>query len=202
MKPVAFLSAACISLVLASCSSDTQVKKVTIMANGKMTMDESRQKINLEPGNTHTEEELVFMTGDKVTLSVTTPEGVKTFDINDNGMHLLNLKTDTLVGGVVNYSAGDRTTAISGQDLERMIDSTRQLLEGKNASDDKKTYFLAPFNAKKISSDPNVKIIGPYKGIPYKVEADKSGKAIEIYKFFTNKQKRETLDDMMKRFNR
>ena len=172
------------------------------MANGKMTMDETKQKIKLDPGNTHTEQEVEFASGDKVTLNVESPNGVKTFDVNEGGVYLLNLKVDTLVGGIVNYSSESRTTSISGEELERMIDSTRQLVEGKNASDAKKTYFIVPWNIKKISNDANVRIIGPYKGIPYKVEADGSGKAIEIYKFFTNKQKRETLDDLLKRFNK
>lgn len=173
------------------------------MANGKITMDESKQKIKLEPSNTHTEQEIQFNSGDRMQLDVESTDGsVKTFDLNEDGIYVLNLKVDTLVGGVVNYSSEGRASSISGEQLERMVDSTRQLIEGKNVSDDKKTYFIIPWNMKKISTDANVRVIGPYKGIPYKVEADASGKAIEIYKFFTNKQKRETLDDLLKRFNK
>lgn len=187
--------------LLASCSGGSNTKKVVVMTSGKLTMDASKQKLKLDPGNTHTEEQLVFTTGDKVTLEVSGgPEGTKTFELADEGIYLLNLKVDTLVGGVVKYGSEGRATSISGEQLERMIDSTRQLVEGKNASDASKTYFITPWNIKKISADANVKIVGPYNLIPASVDADASGKAIEIYKFSTNKQKRETLDDMMKRF--
>ncbi|HEY0677793.1 MAG TPA: hypothetical protein VGD17_05885 [Chitinophagaceae bacterium] len=199
-RHISSLAIICLAIfVLAACSSN-HMKKVVIMANGKMTMDESKQKIKLDPGNTHTEQEIEFNSGDKITLNIESPDGVKTFDLAEDGIYLLNLKVDTLVGGIVNYSAAERTTAISGEQLERMIDSTRQLIEGKNTSDEKKTYFIIPWNIKKISTNASVKIIGPYKGIPYKVEVDDSGKATEIYKFFTNKQKRETLNDLLKRF--
>ncbi|HYE54355.1 MAG TPA: hypothetical protein VD996_05910, partial [Chitinophagaceae bacterium] len=164
-------------------------------------IDQSKTKITLAPGNTHTEEELIFPTGDKVTLEVSGGgNGVRSFDVTENGVYVLNLKTDTVVGGMVNYSSGERTTTISGADLERMIDSTQQLIEGRNVSDEKKTYFIIPWSIKKVSTENSAKIIGPYKNIPYKVEAGENGKPVETYKFFTNKQKRETLDDLRKRF--
>lgn len=190
------LAAICL---LAACSGESHHKKVVIMSNGKLTMDETKTKIKQDPGNTHVEETLEFTT-DKVKLEVESAQGNKTFDLTDDGIYVLNIKVDTLVGSVVNYSDAAKASSISGEQLERMIDSTRQMLEGKNASDEKKTYFIVPGNIKKLSSDANVQVIGPYKGIPYKVDVDESGKAIEIYKFFTNKQKRETLDDMLKRF--
>ena len=202
IRSISALTLACFSAVLLVSCASNDVKKVTIIANGKMTMDETKQKIKLQPGNTHTEEELVFATGDKIALNIESPDGVKTFDVNESGMYVLNLKVDTLVGGVVNYSSSGRTASISGEQLERMIDSTRQLIEGKNTSDENKTYFIVPWNIKKISKNANVRIIGPYKGIPYKVETDGSGKPMEVYKFFTNKQKRETLNDLLNRFNK
>lgn len=200
IKTLSSLALACLAMcVLTACSSNKHEKKVVIMSNGKLTMDESKQKIKQEPGNTHVEEILEFNT-DKVTLQVESAQANKSFELTEGGVYVLNLKVDTLVGGIVNYSEAPKATSISGEQLERMIDSTRQMLEGKNASDEKKTYFIVPGNIKKISPDANVRVIGPYKGIPYKVEVDESGKAIEIYKFFTNKQKRETLEDMLKRF--
>jgi len=73
------------------------------------------------------------------------------------------------------------------------------LIEGKNASDEKKTFFIVPESIKKISGATSVRVVGPYKGIPYSVEADDSGKIPEVYKFFTNKQQRESLDELRKR---
>ncbi|HYF32765.1 MAG TPA: hypothetical protein VD993_16680 [Chitinophagaceae bacterium] len=204
IKTLSSLALACLAvIVIASCSSDDggPAKKVVILSNGELTLDESKQKIRQEPSNRHTEETLEFTT-EKVTLEVDNGSSKKNYDLTEDGMYILNLKVDTIVGGLVKYSDSGRASSISAEELERMIDSTRQMIEGKNTSDDKKTYFILPGNIKKISADAGVRVIGPYKGIPYKVDVDESGKPIEIYKFFTNKQKREVLDDMLKRFGR
>ena|SRR2546421_9577715 len=188
--------------LLASCSSDQHVKKVFILANGKFKVNESQKKIILEPSNTHVEQELTFNAPDKVILSVETPGGTKTFDMPDNGSYVLNLKVDTLTGGLVNYGTSGRAASMSGEQFDKMIDSTKQLIEGRNANDQKKTFFIVPFSIKKISGATVVKVVGPYKGIPYSVEADNSGRVPEVYKFFTNKQQRESLDDLMKRMKK
>jgi archaellum component FlaF (FlaF/FlaG flagellin family) len=197
LRSVSFLPACLALILLASCSN--HVKKVVVMANGKVTMDDSKQKLKLDPSNTHNEEELVFNSGDKVTLSVESPDGTKTFDVTDDGVYVLNLKVDTLTGGMVNYSSSGRAASMSREQLDHMVDSTQQLLEGRNVSDDKKNYFIVPGNIKKITANTNARIIGPYKGIPYKIEEDASGKPTEVYKFFTNKQQRESLGDLLKR---
>jgi hypothetical protein len=191
----------CSAMMLLSACSSNHVKKVVVMANGKMTMDESKQKIKLEPSNTHTEEELVFNTGDKITLSVEGTDGVKTFDVADDGVYLLNLKMDTLTGGGVNYSAEGRSSSMSREQLDRMIDSTQKLIIGEEVSDAKKNYFIIPWNIKKITGTSTARIVGPYKGIPYKIETDASGKPTEVYKFFTNKQQRESLSNLLGRMN-
>lgn len=200
IKTLSSLAICCLAIcMLAACSGGGHHKKVVIMSNGKLTMDESKQKIKQDPGNTHIEEILEFTT-DKVKLEVESSYGKKDFDLTDDGLYILNIKVDTLVGGIVNYSASAKTTSISGEALDRMIDSTRQMLEGKNASDEKKTYFIVPNTIKKISTDVNAMVLGPYKSIPQKVDVDDSGKPMEVYKFFTNKDKRETLNDLLKRF--
>ena len=201
MKKI-ILSLTVIYFLLASCSSEQHVKKVFILSNGKFKVDESQKKITLEPSNTHTEQELTFNTADKVILSVETPSGTKTFEVPENGSYVLNLKVDTLTGGIVNYGTSGRPASMSGEQFDKMIDSTKQLIEGRNASDGNKTFFIVPFSIKKISGATVVKVVGPYKGIPYSVEADNSGKVPEVYKFFTNKQQREALNELMKRMNK
>lgn len=196
-----FLCISVTSLLLAACSS-SHTKKVFVLSNGKFTVDESKQNISLEPSNTHTEQELVFTSGAKVTVNVKTPEGTKSFDMPEDGSYVLNLKVDTLTGGLVNYGTSGRPASMSGEQFDRMVDSTQQLIEGKNASDEKKTFFIVPESIKKISGATSVRVVGPYKGIPYSVEADDSGKIPEVYKFFTNKQQRESLDDLRKRMGK
>ena len=201
MKKI-LLSLSVASLLFASCSSDKHVKKVFILSNGKFTVDESQKNISLEPSNTHTEQELTYDTGERVTVSVKTPEGTKTYDLPEDGSYVLNLKVDTITGGMVNYGTTGRATSLSGEQYDRMVDSTQQLIEGKNASDEKKTYFILPSSIKKITGATSVKVVGPYKGIPYSVEEDAEGKIPEVYKFFTNKQQRESLDELRKRMGK
>jgi len=181
---------------------DQHVKKVFVLSNGKFTVDEGQKTITLDPSNTHTEQELTYNTGEKVTVSVKTPSGTKTFDVPEDGSYVLNLKVDTLTGGMVNYGAGGKPTSMSGEQYDHMVDSAQQLIEGKNASDANKTYFIIPSSIKKISTATSVRVIGPYKAIPYSLDADAQGKTPEVYKFSTNKQQRETLDDLRKRMTK
>ena len=189
------------SLMLSSCSSKHE-KKVFVLSNGKFTVDESQQTINLNPSNTHTEQELTYNKADKVSITVKTPGGTKTFDVPDDGSYVLSLKVDTLTGGIVNYGTAGRPASLSTEQYDHMVDSTQQLIDGKNASDANKTFFILPSSIKKISSSTSVRVIGPYKGIPYSLEPDDNGKIPDVYKFFTNKQQRESLDDLRKRMTK
>ena len=101
----------------------------------------------------------------------------------------------------MNFGEG-RTTSITTEQLEHIIDSTQQLINGQNASDEKKTYFLVPKTIKKLSSNPNAQVINPYNNIPASVPVDKDGKAPEIFKFFTAKQKRESLNELIERMKK
>jgi hypothetical protein len=173
-------------------------KKVLIMASGKITVDEKDQKnIKLEPGTTHNEKEIILSGGDKETLTVQAASGNKTYEVNEPGIYVLNLKPDTLVGGQVKYGTGNRTSNLTGEDVDRIIDSTQKLINGQNASDDNRTYFILPFTIKKITGNSESRIIGPYNGIPASLDAGSSGKAPEMYKLFTTKQKRESLEALI-----
>jgi hypothetical protein len=199
------LLAVCLSfLFFTACSGGGKGgKTLVVMSSGKMQIDKSKpETISFEPGNQHNEEILTYSGDEKVTVTVKSPAGDKSYELPDNGIYLLNLKKDTMIGSIVNFGSSGMPTAISGEQLEHIIDSTQKLLLGQNASDANKTYFLAPASVKKISTNETAKILGPYNAIPYKVEADKDGKAPEYYKFFTNAQKRESLNDLMKRLQK
>jgi hypothetical protein len=194
MKNLSIITFCLITLFFTACSGGGE-KKVVVMASGSLTVTE--KTIKLEPSLTHNEQELIF-TGEKVTLTVQGGAGGdKNFDLADNGVYLLNLQTDTLIGGVVNYGSTGMPAFITAEVLDHIIDSTQQLMAGLNASDAKGTFFLPPLTIKKISAKSNAKIIGSFKGIPYKIEADNSGNVPEVFKFFTTKEKRETVKDLM-----
>jgi hypothetical protein len=196
MKSLKVILSISIVAALSACSGSG--KKVLVMASGKLTLDEKDQKIiKLEPGTTHNEKEIVLSGGDKETLTVQSAGGNKTYDVTEPGTYLLNLKPDTLVGGIVNYGTGNRKSNLTGEDVDHIIDSTQKLIQGLNASDDHKSYFILPFTIKKISNSLESRIVGPYNGIPGSVDAS-SGKIPEVYKLFTTKQKREAVDALIK----
>lgn len=176
-------------------------KKVVIMSSGKIQVDNNTKTITLEPGTQHNEAELSLSAKDNA-ITVKSSNGDKTYDLPENGLYLLNLKTDTLIGNMVNFGSAGVPTSISTEQLEHIIDSTQQLINGQNASDEHKTYYLVPKTIKKLTTNINAQVINPYKNIPYKVEADKDGKAPEIYKLFTVKQKRESLNELIERMNK
>ena len=153
------------------------------MANGKLTVTD--KTITIDPSLTHNEQEVIFK-DDKLTLTVKSTAGTnKTFDLTDNGTYLLNLQTDTLIGGIVNYGAVGMPGSISAEEMDHIIDSTQQLMQGLNTNDAKGPFYVLPFNIKKISAKGNTKVVGSFKGIPYKNEADNTGKVCrKCIKFF------------------
>lgn len=186
-------------ICFAACSPGVQ-KKVKIMSSGKITVDPATHVVTQTSGTQHNEEELVLTEKDKG-VTVKGPDGEHVYEVPDAGIYVLNLKTDTLIGNIVNFGEG-RTNSITTEQLEHIIDSTQQLINGQNASDEKKTYFLVPKTIKKLSSNPNAQVINPYNNIPGSVAVDKDGKAPEIFKFFTAKQKRETLNELIERMKK
>ncbi|MEP6747803.1 MAG: hypothetical protein ABJB86_08755 [Bacteroidota bacterium] len=196
MKKLTIAAASIIIIAFTACSGGSNNgKRIVVMASGKLTVTD--KTIKLEPGMSHNEQELIFK-DDKLTLTVENTGGPgKTFDIADNGVYVLNLQKDTITGGMVNYGTSGRPGSITAEQLDRIIDSTNQLLLGTNVSDAKGTYFLPPFTIKKVSDKLNTKIIGTFKGIPYTNDVDDSGKVPDVIKFFTNKDKRETLHDLL-----
>jgi hypothetical protein len=184
-----------IIVLFSACGSGAQ-KRIVVMASGKLTVTD--KTIKIEPSYSHNEQELIFK-DEKLSLQIESTDGdKKTLDVTENGVYVLNLQRDTLIGGIVNYGGSGAPGSIEKEVLDKMIDSTKQLLVGQNVSDAAKTFFLPPLTIKKITETATAKVIGSVNGIPYKMEVDANGKTQEVYKFFTNKQKRETLNDLLK----
>src|SRR4051812_3465577 len=110
MKELKFAVVLVIAAAMTACSGGG--KKVLIMSSGKITVDANdRKKIKLASGTQHNEKEINLESGDEQ-LSVETPDGNKTFDIKEAGSYVVNLKPDTLVGGVIKYGAAQNTSRI------------------------------------------------------------------------------------------
>lgn len=197
MKKLRIIYACSIALFCIACSGNAgkTEKKVMIMASGKITVTD--KTVEVDPSLTHNEQQVVF-TDEKVALVVKSTAGSsKTFDLAENGVYLLNLQTDTLIGGLVNYGSIGMPGSISAEEMDHIIDSTQKLMLGQNTNDARGPYFIPPFQLKKISTKSNTKVVGSFKGIPYKNEPDSDGNLPDVIKFFSVKQKRETLKDLM-----
>jgi hypothetical protein len=196
MKNIFSIAMYSLLIFFTACSGggNNNEKRVVVMASGKLTVTD--KTIELDPSMSHNEQDLIFK-DDKLTLTVKSTAGTsKTFDLTENGVYVLNLQTDTLTGGLVNYGATGRAGSITAEQRDKIIDSTEQLLLGKNASDANGTYFLPPFTIKKVSTKTNTKIIGSFKGIPYSNSADETGTVPDVIKFSNNKDKRQTLKEL------
>ena len=191
-------------IVFASCGEKKPTKKVVVMSSGKMQVDQSDpSKINFTPGGQHNELTLELPSEkNTVSVKITEPAGEKSFEVQGDGLFVINLKTDTIVGGIVNYGSSGIPSNISTEQLEQIIDSTQKLLLGQNTSDEKKTFQILPMAAKKLSSNSTENVIGPHSSIPGTVEVDKDGKAPVYYKFDTNSQKRVALKKMLERMSK
>lgn len=170
------------------------------MSSGKIQVDPSTHTVTLTPGTQHNEAELTLSASDKG-VTVKSPEGEKTYEAPESGLFLLNLKVDTLIGNIVNFGTSGQPTTLTTDQFDHIIDSTQQLLAGTNA-DNKKTFFIVPGSIKKITATSSAQVINPYNNIPYKVDLDKDGNVPEIYKFFTAKQKRESLNELIERMKK
>jgi hypothetical protein len=189
----------------AACSSSGEKgggKKLVVWSNGKIELDAANKTtINFEPSNRHNELE-VPLTADDKKITIKTAAGDKTYDLPEDGLYLLNLKVDTVIGSIVNFTGSQQRTNIGTEELNFLIDSTKKLMSGEGASDAKKTYWVPPNSIKKITTNISGTLLSPYKNIPYEVTPDEKGNAPEFYKFFTNSQKRETLKELIDRLSK
>lgn len=173
--------------ILAGCSGGVE-KKVLVMASGKI--DVQGNTVNFQPSSQHNEVE-VGVTGDK--LTVASPSGSSDFPVPENGLYILNLKKDTLVGSYQRLGTDNSQQVISQENLKSRIDSLNQLMVGSNTNAANRNFNIPPNQLSKITANTNAQIVGPYKKMPASFEA---GKEHEIYKFYTNKEMQEIINKL------
>jgi len=190
------LIALCSSVLFFACNTPV-TKKVLIIGRGKISAQENNITMTGESGYT---EETVEVKGDKpVSWNVTTPTGKTTVNIPDEaGIYILNLKTDTIVGSQQNLGQDLGGRTITQEELKVKIDSLVKLTTGANVNAGAHNYFILPNQLAKVSSNMEAKIFGPFTKIPGSLEADKNGKAPEIFKFYTNAEMRDLIARLKK----
>lgn len=190
MKKIRFI-AFCGIITLIACNEPV-TKKVLIIGRGKISAQENN--ITMTEGSGYAEE-TVEIKGDKpATWNVTTPSGKTTVNIPDEkGFYILNLKTDTIVGSQQNMGQDLGGRTMTQEELKVKIDSLVKLTTGANVNPGGRNYMIVPNQVIKVSSNMEAKIFGPFTKIPASIEADKDGKAPEIYKFYTNTEMRDLI---------
>ncbi len=183
MKKLLFI-ALCGMLMSIGCSTPSATKKVLIVGRGKITAKDN--KVTMTDGSGYAEETVEIDEDKPVSWNVTTPSGTTTINIPEGaGFYLLNLKTDTIVGSQQNLGSDLGGRTMTQEELKVKIDSLVQLTTGANVSAAAHNYFIVPSQIVKVSTNADVKVFGPFTKIPGSMEADKDGKAPEVYKFST-----------------
>ena len=186
MKSQGFFIALFCLTIFSACSS----KKVLIMSNGKVTVNENT--ITLQQGGTHTETSVV---PDGDSLIVVSPSGTSGYAVKENGLYILNLKKDTLVGSYQRTGTDNSQQVISQENLVVRIDSLQQLMVGKNATEASRNYTIFPLSVARITTNVDAQVVGPFLKMPGSFDASREH---EVYKFYTNKEMAEIVDKLKK----
>ncbi len=170
-------------------------KKILIYASSDITVDDAKQHVTVSEGTTHHEQELDFASGSPVSLDVQSPTGKMTVTAADDGLYILNLKTDTVIGSFQHVGADNGQTTITQDMLRQKIDSLQKLVQDQNVSEANRNYFIVPGKMVRITAEPKAKVFGPYTSIPGSFDA---GSVPEIYKFYTVPEVREIIGNLQK----
>jgi hypothetical protein len=183
------IASICIAILLTACSSDQ--KTVIVMSKGAADIDLNAGTIKSKDGAGH-EEKKLDMNSKQVSFKLSTPAGEATVEMLDNGLYIINVKNDTIIGSYQKYtSAKLPQNVITQESLKQKIDSLNLLLEGKNVSEANRNYFILPNQATKISANPLAEVVGPYHQMRSAEMID--GKEPEIYRFYSIKEIREMI---------
>ncbi|MBN8720237.1 MAG: membrane lipoprotein lipid attachment site-containing protein [Sediminibacterium magnilacihabitans] len=175
--------------LLSACSSNN--KRLIVMSKGAADVNTDTRTITAKDGAGH-DEKTIDIAGQKLSFQLSSPAGNSSVDITDNGLYVINVKNDTIVGGYQPYADPKTLKQVFSQDdVKKRIDSLVQVTEGKNISAANRNFFLLPNTATKISANIDAIVVGPYHKM---TSAEKVGdKDPEVYRFFSIKEVREEI---------
>jgi hypothetical protein len=178
--------------LLASCGG----KKILIYASTDKDIqaDETQKTITVADGTGHQEKEM-DLGGGAATLNVQSPLGKFTLDASENGLYIINLESDTVVGSYQHVGADNGQAKITQEALKQKLDSLNKLILGQNISAAARNYFIPPGKMVRITSETKAKVFGPFVTIPSDFDA---GSVPEVYKFYTNTEVREIIANLSK----
>lgn len=177
-----------VPVMLASCSVGE--KRLIVISPDNTSVHTGERKITAA-GKGHGEQTVVFREEGSVALQVSSPAGEGTVTLEGEGIFLLNTKTDTIIGSWSPYTAPkDSITKISEERLRADIDSLQQIMNG-NVSAAKRTFFVLPNQAVKITENTKAHIVTPFHRMT-SIEV-KKGETPEVYRFYMMSEARTTL---------
>ncbi len=161
------------------------------MSKGAAEVDVNAGTILSKDGAGH-EEQILNINSKKVSFKLTTPNGEATVEMLENGLYIINVKNDTIIGSYQKYTKADKAQNVLTQEvLKQKIDSLILLSEGKNVSAANRNFFILPNQATKISENNTAQVVGPYHQMRSAEMVD--GKEPEVYRFYSIKEIREMI---------
>ena len=176
------------AILLTACGGD---KKIIVMSKGPAVINTDAKTISAKDGSGHEEKE-ALVSGDKIVFSLSTPAGEAKVELFKNGLYIINVKSDTIIGSYQQY--GDpklAKTMIMQTQMKHDLDSLRLLVDGKNVSEANCNFYILPNQAVKISDNINAQVVGPYHRMRSAEKVD--GKDPEVYRFYSIKEIREMI---------
>lgn len=183
-----------LSVLVAFTACKGHEKKILVYANSDVQVDNTKTHITVTDGGPHHEQELDFSGGDPVTLDVQSPSGKLSLTASDDGLYILNLKTDTVVGSKQHVGA-EGEGRITQDALSQKLDSLKKLVADQNVSDANQNYFIVPGKMARITTETQAKVFGPFTTVPGGFDA---GSVPAIYKFYSMKEMREIIASLQK----
>jgi hypothetical protein len=192
MHRLSLLLLICSSVFIYSCHS----KKVVVYADNDIQVDNAQKNITVTDGTTFTVKELDFSSSGAVDVDVQWPKGKMVLTTSpEDGLSIANLTADTIVGSYQRVGADNGQVKLTTDQLKYMVDSLYQLTGGMNVIPRNRNYFIPPGKVVRISENVKAKIFPPYTKIPGGFDASATP---EVYKFYTNREVREIIDNLTK----
>ena len=176
-------------VLFSSCSGG--LKRIYVMSKGPAQYDEAAKTISAKDGNGH-DEKILNISSAEVALKLNGPTGEASINLKENGLYILNIKNDTIIGSLQNYvSTKQQKDMMSQDELKVKIESLQQLVAAKNVGTANHNFFILPNQAVKITDNLDAIIVGPFHQMTTAEKVD--GKAPEVYRFYSIREIRETI---------
>lgn len=183
-------------IAAAACTS-CKDKKVIVFSKGPAKINTDAKTISAGDEGSHEDATVTVSGGGKTSFELSSPAGKTSVDLEGDGVFVINVKNDTLIGSYQSYgNPAESGHYFSQDDVKRSLDSLKQLVQGKNISEANRNFFLLPNHAARITGNKDAVIISPFHQLTTLEKVD--GKEPEVYQFFSIGEIRENIEKLQK----